>query len=398
MICIAGKNDIAVEIAKYALDTLGKENLKLIKNSNDNCEDNWQRSLWKFAIENEIELISLEEAYGIDNLTFLSLEFDKIINPDSFNTNKLYNIHFSLLPKYKGMFTSYWPLRNGEEYSGVTLHQIDYGIDTGNIIAQKKIEISTEMTCKELYIEYIRNGITLIKEWFHILINSEVNSYPQSYKGSSYYSKKSLDFSNIKIDLNQTAFDIKNQVRSLVFREYQLPEINGSFISHIVVKNRKSKKKQGTFLKEDEWALEVSTIDWDIKCYKDNLEDLIYSCQVNDIDRVNQYIYYKYNLNDQNERGWTPLIVACYHGNFNIANLLLENGANPNLTNYKGTTPLMYAKDYCIKNDDYKIIDLLISNGADMNKRDNRNYTIFDYLELNYTKKETEKVIKLLCC
>lgn len=73
-----------------------------------------------------------------DDLIFISLEFDKIVNPDLFKDARLYNIHFSLLPSYKGMYTSAIPILNGEEMVGVTFHEIDKGIDTGNIIAQKK--------------------------------------------------------------------------------------------------------------------------------------------------------------------------------------------------------------------------------------------------------------------
>ncbi|WP_313893785.1 ankyrin repeat domain-containing protein [Psychrobacillus sp.] len=396
MFCIAGKNDIAVEIAEHALNILGKKSLKLIKNSTDTCEDSWQKSLWKFGNDNGIEVITLEDAYNIDDLIFLSLEFDKIIDPEKFNTDNLYNIHFSLLPKYKGMYTSYWPLRNGEDHSGVTLHRIDHGIDTGNIIAQKKFIIGSGMTCRELYSAYLENGIVLIKEWFHELVNSKITCSPQPSQYSSYYSKKTLNFSTLKIDLNQTAFDIKNQVRSLVFREYQLPKINNQSITHIEIKNSRSLQKHGTILKEDEWSMELSTVDYDIKCYKDNLADLIYSCEMDDINKVRQFIEFNYNLNDQNEKGWTPLIVASYHGNYNIVNLLLENGADPNLSNFKGTTPLMYAKDYCIKNKEYKLIHLLLSKGADINKKDYKNYNIFDYLKLNYTKTETEKIEEIL--
>ena len=135
IICIAGKNDIAVEILLYLLDrTIKKENIYVIPNKTDDGKNNWQRSLLKNANELNINIASLEQVYNIENLLFLSLEFDKIINPLNFRTKQLFNIHFSLLPKYKGMFTSILPILNNDKITGVTFHRIDKGIDTGDII------------------------------------------------------------------------------------------------------------------------------------------------------------------------------------------------------------------------------------------------------------------------
>ena len=48
------------------------------------------------------------------------------------------------------MYTSYWPIKNGEKKSGVTLHKIDSGIDTGDIISQLSFDID-EDTLFSLY-------------------------------------------------------------------------------------------------------------------------------------------------------------------------------------------------------------------------------------------------------
>ena len=127
-------------------------------------------------------------------MLFLSLEFDKIIKPSLFLTEKLFNIHFSLLPKYKGMYTSYWPIINAESETGVTLHRIDQGIDTGNIIQQSSFRINSDMTVKQLYLQYIKSGTKLIKDNFLKLMDDRVKEESQSYKDSSYYSNKSIDF------------------------------------------------------------------------------------------------------------------------------------------------------------------------------------------------------------
>ncbi|MBQ8080233.1 MAG: hypothetical protein IJ236_09800 [Oscillospiraceae bacterium] len=72
--------------------------------------------------------------YDTEDLIFLSAEFDRLIRPDKFRSQELYNIHFSLLPRYKGCYTSVHPLLHGDTTTGVTFHRIRRGIDTGEII------------------------------------------------------------------------------------------------------------------------------------------------------------------------------------------------------------------------------------------------------------------------
>lgn len=142
-ICIAGKNDIAVSALNYLIDDLNipQNDICVICNKTESGIDGWQKSLYKAAIDKGIFVVALSQVYEINDLLFLSLEFDQIVNPKKFQTKKLYNIHFSNLPSYKGMYTSVMPLINGENMCGVTLHKIDDGIDTGDIIAQKLFAI-----------------------------------------------------------------------------------------------------------------------------------------------------------------------------------------------------------------------------------------------------------------
>lgn len=88
-----------------------------------------------------MQIISLEEAYSIENLLLLSVEFDRIVQISKFLSDKIFNIHFSLLSKYKGMYSSVLPILHGERKTGVTLHRIRHGIDTGEIIAQEEVDI-----------------------------------------------------------------------------------------------------------------------------------------------------------------------------------------------------------------------------------------------------------------
>lgn len=379
MICIAGKNNIAVAILELALRNMNLSDIVALPVKEDTGKDTWQRSLRKAALTNQVPVIQLEDAYEIDNLVLLSLEYNQIIKPNLFKDARLYNIHFSLLPAYKGMYTSYWPIKNGEHKSGVTLHLLDRGIDTGDIIAQQEYEITPNMTSRDMYLMNLQCGIQLVSQYFDKLLSGNIKSIPQDYVNSSYYSKKSLDYQNIIVDLNQTAYNIKKQVYALVFREYQLPYIKGHPIVHACVETSKSVYKPGTLLQENDISITISTIDYDVTLFKDQLFNLLSYCENGNLQMVKQLLEAGYDVNMQNEKGWTPLIVACYHGKKEVAELLIQYGADVNLTNYKGTTPLMYAKNFSVKYNDFSIMEKLIFQGSDILQKDNRGNNVLEY-------------------
>lgn len=56
------------------------------------------------------------------------------------NKNKIINIHYSLLPKYRGYHSTVWAIINDEKYLGLTIHEMSEYIDDGDIIYQYKVE------------------------------------------------------------------------------------------------------------------------------------------------------------------------------------------------------------------------------------------------------------------
>jgi formyltetrahydrofolate-dependent phosphoribosylglycinamide formyltransferase len=72
-------------------------------------------------------------------------------------THKILNIHPSLLPKYKGLKTHQRVLKNGEKYSGCTVHLVSSKLDDGKIILQEKVLISkneTELSLKRKILKF----------------------------------------------------------------------------------------------------------------------------------------------------------------------------------------------------------------------------------------------------
>ena len=268
-ICIAGKNNIAVDVCRYVVAHYSDAHIYALINRNESGEDAWQRSYLKYIkSEPRVELSALEQMYDIEDLIFMSVEYDRIIKPHLFKTKQLFNIHFSLLPAYKGVYPSVWPILNGEEYAGVTLHKMDRGIDTGDIIAQKRFRLSSKETSFSLYTKLIVHGTRLVVMHIDKLIVNKYKLYPQSAVGSTYYSKKSIDYSNLPVDLNVTAAQLDCQIRAFYFPAYQVASVNGHSVISTKITKTKSTLKPGTILKETDNWLKLSTIDYDIILYK----------------------------------------------------------------------------------------------------------------------------------
>ena len=209
--------------------------------------------------------ISLETAEKIPNSIFISLEFDRIIRQQNFATDHLYNIHFSMLPKYRGVYTSVMPILNNEKYSGVTFHNIDHGIDTGDIIAQKKFPIDFTDTAQDLYLKYLKHGTELVKKMIdHLLADDKIESIPQNPLEASYYSRSVIDYNDLQIDLKKSVVEIYNQWRAFYFPEYQIPKIHGYSIFGAKITDKRSSEKPGTIVEKTDCKISIATIDYDL--------------------------------------------------------------------------------------------------------------------------------------
>lgn len=387
-VCIAGKNNIAVDILEYLIINCRKRyELGVVCNKNENGINGWQKSLRYFAKKYDIREYSLEELYEKRDLIFISLEFERIVNPKLFLRDaRLYNIHFSLLPQYKGMYTSAIPILNGEQYVGVTFHKIDSGIDTGEIICQKKFELSSKWTCRELYLQYIKYGTKLVLDCIENVLQDKISCVPQSSQKSTYYSKKYIDYSNLVIDLNQTADGINRQLRAFTFREYQMPEVYGEKIICSQITDIRSKQKPGTIISRNSSAMMVATIDYNILLFLDRFNDLMDACKRGDLTTVKEICSIAKHINESDEHGWTPLIVATYNNHIDIVEYLLLNGANIFAKNNNGTNLLMYAKEAYILYGERKLFDLFCELGLSPKETDYSGKNLEDYLSISNDK------------
>ena len=112
--------------------------------------------------------------------------------------------------------------------------------------------------------------------------------------------------------------------------------------------------------------------------------DLFAACEAGETGRALRLLGQMPELIEtRTPEGWTPLIVAAFHQHYDLAQALLDRGADPNATGRKGTTVLMYAKTALLGRDrpDTRLLDLLLARGADPGRRDMHGRGLLDYID-----------------
>jgi methionyl-tRNA formyltransferase len=119
------------------------------------------------------------------------------------------NVHFSLLPKYRGAAPVNWAIANGETETGVTTMRMDAGLDTGAILKQRATKIGDDETAVELVKRLAFDGAELLSETLSNLNNLE--PMPQDDGQATY--APILKKEDGLIDWNLDATAIANRVR-----------------------------------------------------------------------------------------------------------------------------------------------------------------------------------------
>jgi methionyl-tRNA formyltransferase len=124
-----------------------------------------------------------------------------------------FNIHASLLPEYRGAAPINWAVINGEHKTGVTSFFIDDKIDTGEIIKQKEILISTDDTAGSLHDKLMHLGAELAVETCKAIQTKQDRTTKQPELNPKQAPK--LTKENTQIDWNKPSEDIINLVKGL---------------------------------------------------------------------------------------------------------------------------------------------------------------------------------------
>lgn len=122
------------------------------------------------------------------------------------------NVHASLLPKYRGAAPIHYAILKGEKNSGVTIMQMDIGMDTGAMLDKVSVPIGQEMTMGELHDILKIKGANLLIEVVEAIKAGKAKAIAQDNAAATYASLLTRDME--KICWSNSAEEIHNQVRA----------------------------------------------------------------------------------------------------------------------------------------------------------------------------------------
>lgn len=144
----------------------------------------------------------------------ISVNYLFIIEKDIIKLPKIlaFNIHGSLLPKYRGRTPHVWSIINNEKFTGITAHKIDEGCDTGDIIEQINIEITNEDTGATILNKYANNYIPLIEKVISKIRTNSIGFLTQNSAMATYFGVRKPEDGKINWDWHKER--IYNWVRA----------------------------------------------------------------------------------------------------------------------------------------------------------------------------------------
>lgn len=147
--------------------------------------------------------------------------FTTILNRNFLEANKVINIHYSLLPKYRGLHSTVWSILNNDSFFGLTIHIMNEFIDDGPIIHQYKFR-NCGQNSREVMEECNRYIAVNLFEIVSDFLNGKIQPIVQKKTEATWVCKRNLD--DCLIDFNQSVEFLTLFFRALV-DPYPLPRL-----------------------------------------------------------------------------------------------------------------------------------------------------------------------------
>lgn len=173
------------------------------------------------------------------------------------------NVHASLLPKYRGASPIQWAVINGEKESGVTIMYMEKGLDTGDMILTRKIELAPDETAGSLYDRLMELGGPTLLDAMDMIENGTAKPVPQNNDEATYVTvlKKSMG----ELDFNNSAEYLERLIRGLIPWPGAFTFVNGKMlklwktvVSGVLMNEGEAGVPGRLFVRDDELFIETS--------------------------------------------------------------------------------------------------------------------------------------------
>jgi methionyl-tRNA formyltransferase len=256
---VFGYGDIGVRSLAVLLEA-GVEVPLVVTHRDDPAEKRWYASVADFARKRNLPFLESPSDQQIEKQTLrihpdliFSFYYRSMLPMSVLKRARLgaYNMHGSLLPKFRGRAPLNWAILKGETETGVTLHEMVEKPDAGRIVDQQAVPIGPDETAVEVFAKMVDAAERVLKRSIRPLLEGKIVLRPNPLSLGSYYGRRTPE--DGRIDWSRSAAEIHNLVRAVA------PPFPGAFtekmrILRTAMTARKAPGKPlGPFQEGGEW-------------------------------------------------------------------------------------------------------------------------------------------------
>ncbi|MCP3163045.1 methionyl-tRNA formyltransferase [Myxococcus qinghaiensis] len=166
------------------------------------------------------------------------------------------NVHGSLLPRFRGAAPIQWSIAYGDTETGVTLMVMDEGLDTGPMLAMKRLPIGPEDTSATMYPKLAALGGELLRESLPAYLSGELKPVPQPSEGMVL--APIIEKDEGKLDFNRPAVALERRLRAFTPWPGAFTTLGGKLVKVHRVRVAEGQGTPGTVLAAGPEGLEVA--------------------------------------------------------------------------------------------------------------------------------------------
>jgi methionyl-tRNA formyltransferase len=204
----------------------------VVTHRDDPSEARWYASVFEFSKKHHLHVLADPPMQTLDighpDLIF-SFYYRGMLPMSLLGRARLgaFNLHGSLLPKYRGRAPLNWAILKGERETGVTLHEMVEKPDAGRIVGQQAVPIGPDDTALEVFRRMTDAAEALLERHLPALVAGNAVMTTNDLSRGSYYGRRRPE--DGRIDWSKSALEIHNLVRAVA------PPFPGAFDSHMRV-------------------------------------------------------------------------------------------------------------------------------------------------------------------
>jgi methionyl-tRNA formyltransferase len=198
--------------------------LGVITHEDNPQEEIWFRSVAALAKKYDIPVYTpesvntpewIERIQAMEPDLIFSFYYRNMISEKILNVQRLgaFNMHGSLLPKYRGRVPINWAVLNGEKQTGVTLHHMVKRADAGDIVDQERVAIGIEDTAQDVFGKCVKAARLVLERQLDALTSGTAPRQPQDESQATTFGGRKPE--DGRIDWTASAEKIYNLVRAV---------------------------------------------------------------------------------------------------------------------------------------------------------------------------------------